>query len=44
MQTAESLKDADRFKLAMQQIVGRRLTYKELIGSADEMFGPTRAN
>jgi transposase-like protein len=29
----ENMNDADRFETAMQQIVGKRLTYKELIGA-----------
>jgi transposase-like protein len=30
------MNDADRFELVMSQIVGRRLTYKELIGQMEE--------
>jgi len=29
------LSDADRFSIAVTQIVGKRLTYKELIGEQD---------
>jgi transposase-like protein len=32
----EVISDYDRFKTALSQIVGKRLTYKELIGKADE--------
>jgi hypothetical protein len=28
--------DAERFDIAVSQIVGKRLTYKELTGQADE--------
>lgn len=37
----EIMKDGERFAAAMQQIVGRRLTYKELIGKLDETEGVT---
>jgi hypothetical protein len=33
--------DSDRFNIVMSQIVGRRLTYKELTGKLED--GPTQA-
>lgn len=33
--------DADRFTTAMTQVVGKRLTYKELTGKSEERIGPT---
>jgi hypothetical protein len=32
----KDMNDADRFDLAVSQIVGKRLTYKELTGHADD--------
>jgi hypothetical protein len=31
------MNDFERFALTMQQIVGRRITYKELTGKQDEL-------
>lgn len=36
----EKISDGDRFTMAMKQIVGKRLTYKELIGEAEEELRP----
>ena len=35
-----NMNDADRFSVVIQQIVGRRLTYKELIGALDAGTNP----
>ena len=32
------LNDSDRFDLAVRQIVGKRITYKELTGKSDAAF------
>ena len=39
----EAITDGDRFIMAMQQIVGKRLTYKELIGKDNATDAPTGA-
>jgi hypothetical protein len=38
----KDMDDADRFKTAMSQIVGKRLTYRELTGKADNETEDTR--
>lgn len=37
----EKISDAERFSMAVSQIVGKRLTYKELIGEQDQEIRPT---